>query len=264
MKGEEIDVFFPIASIYRLIREMNAGKVSKSAANELDIILEEIGTEIAKRATELAKHASRITVKAEDMRLAFEQWRCRHQVERQNQIPRNNCPSCGTLGDRMYVDFEANQHFPDAFKSLTVVRWFNDCHDLRRCFTCGTYYDCDWVDDNEIFSPTHTGEYKRIPVDDAERMLRTDDAEKRKRKQQIRRKVHELYGAILKTLPEDEMRIINYFINKLNNYVEPAEIEKDLALTKETVENALAHLMQVRVVMQIESSPCMKYALRDY
>lgn len=66
----------PIAPIERLIRKaVPEHRVSDSAARELRLILEELGTEIAWWALDLAKHAGRVTVMDSDIKLAYEQWR---------------------------------------------------------------------------------------------------------------------------------------------------------------------------------------------
>lgn len=60
----------PIAPCKRILRNAGALRVSDDAVEELSIILEETGTEIAQQAKQLAKHAGRKTIKAEDIILA--------------------------------------------------------------------------------------------------------------------------------------------------------------------------------------------------
>lgn len=60
----------PIAPIKRILKNVGAVRVSDDAAEELAIILEETGIEIAERAKQLAKHAGRKTIKAEDINLS--------------------------------------------------------------------------------------------------------------------------------------------------------------------------------------------------
>jgi len=63
-------VVLSLAPIERLMRKAGAERVSKDAAKELAVILEEYAVTIATQAVKLAKHAGRITVTAEDIRLA--------------------------------------------------------------------------------------------------------------------------------------------------------------------------------------------------
>lgn len=61
----------PLASVDKLIRKAGAYRVSKDAAQEMGIHLEDIATEIAQEAITLAEHAGRKTVKTEDVQLAI-------------------------------------------------------------------------------------------------------------------------------------------------------------------------------------------------
>lgn len=90
----------------------------------------------------------------------------------------------------MHVDFDENQRFPDLFKSLTIVLLIDESHDLRQCSSCGAYFDCFWKDDNDIFSPLHTGEYFRITKQKAESIIEENkkDAESNKSKKTKKRK----------------------------------------------------------------------------
>ncbi|HME51710.1 MAG TPA: histone [Candidatus Lokiarchaeia archaeon] len=75
MNREKTDRVIPLGPLDRIIRKINAERVSGNAARELGLILEELGKEIALRAADLAKHANRVTVKDVDIRLAYKQLR---------------------------------------------------------------------------------------------------------------------------------------------------------------------------------------------
>ena len=60
-----------IAPTRRIIKKTGAHRVSEDAVVYLNEILEEQGTEIAKRATKLAAHAGRQTVSVNDIKLAM-------------------------------------------------------------------------------------------------------------------------------------------------------------------------------------------------
>ena len=59
-----------IAPMHRIIKKAGAERVSDEAANELRIVLEDIGLNIAKDALDFTKHTGRKTVKAEDIQIA--------------------------------------------------------------------------------------------------------------------------------------------------------------------------------------------------
>jgi histone H3/H4 len=66
----ESEAEFGLAAVSRLIKKAGADRVGDDAAMELRMILEDVGTQIAKMAIELARHAGRKTVKPSDVRLA--------------------------------------------------------------------------------------------------------------------------------------------------------------------------------------------------
>ena len=59
-----------IAPMHRIIKKAGAERVSDEAANELRIVLEDVGLDIAKDALDFTKHTGRKTVKAQDIRIA--------------------------------------------------------------------------------------------------------------------------------------------------------------------------------------------------
>ena len=61
-----------LEAIRRLCRKAGAKRVSKSAAKELAKVLEEVDVEIAKEAIEFTLYAGRRTVRAKDIRAAYE------------------------------------------------------------------------------------------------------------------------------------------------------------------------------------------------
>lgn len=159
-----------------------------------------------------------------------------------------SCPICESLGEALFVDFDEDEHFPDAYHKLEMVQWFDESHDLRRCPQCGTYYDCRFETDNDIFQPTHTGEYRRIPSDEAERMMREERARLEERKREYRKKVRKLHGKVIRLLPEVEKRIVEYLTDRLYDETSIEEISKDLGIDMAVVEKALKSLKQKGVV----------------
>ena len=59
-----------LAPMHRIIKKAGAARVSDEAANELRIILEEVGVNISKDALDFTRHAHRKTVKSEDIQIA--------------------------------------------------------------------------------------------------------------------------------------------------------------------------------------------------
>ena len=59
-----------LAPMHRIIKKAGAARVSDEAANELRIVLEDVGINIAKDALDFTRHAHRKTVKAEDIQIA--------------------------------------------------------------------------------------------------------------------------------------------------------------------------------------------------
>lgn len=62
----------PKAPVERLIKSAGAVRVEAAAVDELVEILEEIGTEVARKAHTLATHAGRRTVEGRDIELGSE------------------------------------------------------------------------------------------------------------------------------------------------------------------------------------------------
>ena len=69
------DRIIPVAPVDRLIRRAGGGRVSDDGAERLAQILEEIGTELAKRAFELTELSARKTITDKDVELAYKHWR---------------------------------------------------------------------------------------------------------------------------------------------------------------------------------------------
>ncbi len=60
----------PIAPFEKILKDAGAKRVSKPAAKEFALLVEEISDRIAADATKFAKHAGRKTILAEDVKLA--------------------------------------------------------------------------------------------------------------------------------------------------------------------------------------------------
>ncbi|MEM4637713.1 MAG: histone family protein [Candidatus Woesearchaeota archaeon] len=66
------DKILPLAAMERILKKGSPDiRVSEPAKDELRIVLEEYGEEIAKTASKFAIHAGRKTIKAEDIKLAL-------------------------------------------------------------------------------------------------------------------------------------------------------------------------------------------------
>ncbi|MBS7252228.1 MAG: hypothetical protein KIH08_16810 [Candidatus Freyarchaeota archaeon] len=158
------------------------------------------------------------------------------------------CPICESLGETLFVDFDEDERFPEGFYKLEMVQWFSEAHDLRRCPQCGAYYYFTFETDNDIFCPTHTGEYKRIPGEEAERMLQEYKARLEERRKEYRKQVRKLHGKVIRTLPETEKRIVEYLTDRLYDETCAEDISKDLGIDIAVVEKALESLKEKRVV----------------
>jgi len=66
MKSSELG----LSAMYRILKKSGAERVSDESAEELRRIIEEIASEIGKRAVDMSKHAGRKTVRADDVNLA--------------------------------------------------------------------------------------------------------------------------------------------------------------------------------------------------
>lgn len=62
---------FPLAATERLIRKVGKVRVSRSAAIELNAILEAYGMELAQEAIELSKHRGAKTISEADIKVAL-------------------------------------------------------------------------------------------------------------------------------------------------------------------------------------------------
>ncbi|MCD6398649.1 MAG: histone family protein [Candidatus Aenigmarchaeota archaeon] len=60
----------PIAPVERILKKAGADRVSRKAAEEFAVVLEEVASELASECAALAKHAGRKTVLAKDVKLA--------------------------------------------------------------------------------------------------------------------------------------------------------------------------------------------------
>ena len=59
-----------VAPMHRLCKKAGAERVSEAAAKELERVLDEIGTKIAKEALDYSMHSGRKTIKAKDIEIA--------------------------------------------------------------------------------------------------------------------------------------------------------------------------------------------------
>lgn len=168
-------------------------------------------------------------------------------------MPNNQpCHLCAALGESRFCDFDEQQEFPDECRELIMAMWFHEWHDLRRCPLCGQYYDFTYYIDNDIFQPTHTGEYRRVSTAEAEKMMKDEKARIRKQIRENVRKVKKRHGPVLETLTENEKLIVGYLTERLYASVSADDIEKSLRLDEHAVDAALAHLKKINVV----SSSC--------
>jgi histone H3/H4 len=74
MSTKKEDRPIPFAPIERIMRtSIGDGRLSQEAIVEMSNILVEFGTKISAKAIDLARYANRVTIKSEDIRLAYEQ-----------------------------------------------------------------------------------------------------------------------------------------------------------------------------------------------
>jgi len=65
----------PMAPVYKIMRKAGAKRVTREAKEAFLDIAIEIARKLARRAAELAKHAKRVTIKEQDVKLAYEELR---------------------------------------------------------------------------------------------------------------------------------------------------------------------------------------------
>ena len=64
-----------LEAMRRLCKKAGARRVSKSAAEELAKVLEEVGVEVAKEAIDFTLYAGRRTVRAKDVKMAYKKFK---------------------------------------------------------------------------------------------------------------------------------------------------------------------------------------------
>lgn len=159
----------------------------------------------------------------------------------------NSCPLCGGLGESLYADFDENQEFPEAVRKLEMAYWFDDLHDLRRCPECGRYYDFTYRTDNDIFQPTHTGEYRRISAEEGEAMIAAENARKKKWASEYRRKLRRKHAAAMDALDADGKRMLARMLLNYDLSADPDVAARELGMTAAEASRILEELVRVGI-----------------
>lgn len=144
-----------------------------------------------------------------------------------------NCPVCLEIGERLYVDFDEDEHWPDWARQL--IRDVDDgVNTIEHCPKCLTWYRGTWITDNDIFQPTHTAELVRVSEEYAMEFIQSYKKQKKELEQWEhsihRRRVRDLRKGIKKRLQklpeisEKEQKLLDLIIEKENS-VTFSEIE---------------------------------------
>lgn len=171
------------------------------------------------------------------------------------------CPTCAALGEHRYADFDQDMHLPDAAGALEVLISLNYDDDIRRCRTCGTYYKFSFKTDNDIFQPTHTGEYDRIPASKAEAMIREERERIESSIKDYRKKMRRVHKPVMASLSPVETRILDHLIKQYcesylgMHFTTKAELIEALGIDASVVDDAIAHLRELQVVEASSYSP---------
>ena len=159
------------------------------------------------------------------------------------------------------MDFDEDEHLPEQFKSLVLVRELDYSDDIRQCPTCGTYYKCTWDTDNDIFCPTHTGEYTQISKENAEQILRDDEISRNKRIQNTRKSMRRVHRDRFRSLNQDELTLLDFIISQLRLYVYWEDMVQGLDMPKDRIQKALAHLVEMQIISKRDSGEWPAYSL---
>lgn len=153
------------------------------------------------------------------------------------------CAICRDLGESLFADFDRDEHFPDACHTLVMSMWFDDLHDLRRCPACGQYYDFRYRIDNDIFQPTHTGEYCRVTEKEAEAMMRRERTRIRKHHAAVRRALRRKYGKTLDALDDHGRRAVELMIADRHHDLGPEDLSASIGVPLDEAELILTRLV---------------------
>lgn len=166
-----------------------------------------------------------------------------------------NCHICSALGDHYFADFDDNMELPNAVKQLIMVLNIDFSHDLRICPICGTCYEFNFETDNDIFQPTHTGEYYRIPAERANQIIeqynqfakdqKKHHEDERKR---YKRKARNKYKQLYLTLSVIEQQIFDFIAERRYEDTSLTLLQEELSLDAEIIKTALEHLFQLGIL----------------